>query len=53
MKLSELKLKNFGVFRGENIVEFFADDDDKTIVLIGGRNGAGKTTILEAILLAL
>lgn len=53
MKLTELKLKNFGVFRGENVIDLFTDGEDKTIVLLGGRNGAGKTTILEAILLAL
>lgn len=50
MKIKELKLYNFGVFAGENIFEFVSD---KPIVLVGGMNGRGKTTFLEAILLSL
>lgn len=41
---------NFGVYADTNTFIF---DSSKPIVLIGGMNGRGKTTFLEAILLAL
>lgn len=50
MKLLSLKLYNFGVYRGENRFDF---SGDKPVVLIGGMNGRGKTTFLEAVLAAL
>lgn len=50
MIIKELKLYNFGVYAGENIFEFVSN---KPIVLVGGMNGRGKTTFLEAILLSL
>lgn len=50
MKIKELKLYNFGVYAGDNIFEFVSN---KPIVLVGGMNGRGKTTFLEAILLSL
>ncbi len=50
MVIKSLKLHNFGVYAGDNEFVF---EGDKPIVLIGGMNGRGKTTFLEAILLAL
>lgn len=50
MVIKELKLHNFGVYAGDNIFEFTSN---KPIVLVGGMNGRGKTTFLEAILLSL
>ena len=50
MIIKELKLYNFGVYAGENIFEFVSN---KPIALVGGMNGRGKTTFLEAILLSL
>jgi DNA sulfur modification protein DndD len=50
MIIKKLKLHNFGVYAGTNVFDFKAD---KPIVLIGGLNGRGKTTFLEAVLLAL
>ena len=50
MIIKSLKLHNFGVYAGNNEFVF---EGKKPIVLIGGMNGRGKTTFLEAILLAL
>lgn len=50
MIFTRLILHNFGVFAGTNQIDFH---HDKPIVLIGGMNGRGKTTLLEAIVLAL
>lgn len=50
MIISRLTLFNFGVYAGENVFEFHGE---KPIVLIGGMNGRGKTTFLDAVLLAL
>ena len=50
MIIKKLILHNFGVYASDNVYEF---NKDKPVVLIGGMNGRGKTTFLEAILLAL
>lgn len=48
--INRLTLTNFGIYQGENTFNMSAD---KPVVLIGGLNGCGKTTFLEAVLLAL
>lgn len=53
MILERLTLHNFGVYGGRQIVDLAPPDHDRPIVLVGGQNGEGKTTILEAVLLAL
>lgn len=50
MIIKKLELYNFGVYAGLNTFSF---EGKKPIVLIGGMNGRGKTTFLEAVLLAL
>lgn len=50
MVIKRLQLHNFGVYEGDNEFVF---SNKKPIVLIGGMNGRGKTTFLEAVLLAL
>ena len=50
MIIKKLTLCNFGVYAGSNTFEF---SGKKPIVLIGGLNGRGKTTFLEAVLLSL
>ncbi|MGI6110614.1 MAG: AAA family ATPase, partial [Eubacteriaceae bacterium] len=50
MIIKKLTIRNFGVYAGTNTFEF---TNSRPVVLIGGMNGRGKTTFLEAILLAL
>jgi DNA sulfur modification protein DndD len=47
MIIKSLKLHNFGVYANDNVFEF---KSNKPVVLIGGLNGRGKTTFLEAVL---
>lgn len=53
MILDELVLHNVGTFAGRQTLTLTPPSSKKPIVLIGGLNGAGKTTVLEAIHLAL
>ena len=50
MIIKKLSMYNFGVYAGENTIVL---NSEKPVVLIGGLNGRGKTTFLEAVLLAL
>ena len=52
MILEHLSICNYGVYAGNNNFEL-ATTSEKPIILIGGINGAGKTTILESIMIAL
>mgnify|MGYP003301427974 CR=1 FL=1 len=50
MRLKQLILHNFGIYAGTAKIDFV---NTKPVILVGGMNGHGKTTILEAILLSL
>ncbi|MEG0512597.1 MAG: DNA sulfur modification protein DndD [Clostridia bacterium] len=50
MMIKRLQLYNFGIYAGDNSFDFTLE---KPVVLIGGMNGRGKTTFLEAIVLSL
>lgn len=52
MIIKKLILHNFGIYAGDNVFSF-KKTRKKTVTLIGGMNGRGKTTFLEAVLLAL
>lgn len=52
MTLDELVLHNFSLYRGRQEIDL-TPSVGKPIVLVGGLNGTGKTTILDAIQLAL
>ena len=55
MKIDKLSLVNYKAFQGEYVISDLTNDlnNDQNIILFGGLNGAGKTSIFEAILLCL
>jgi DNA sulfur modification protein DndD len=52
MILTRLTINDFGVFHGEHTIDL-SPRDHRPIILFGGKNGAGKSTILEALRLCL
>ena len=52
MRISKLELQNIGPFVGHHELDL-STSKERNIVLIGGKNGAGKTTILGSIKLGL
>lgn len=54
MLLSKIALHNFSAFEGTQIVEFTSTNNpQQNITLIGAMNGAGKTSLLDAVKLCL
>ena len=53
MHFSEIELYNFGIYKGQHNIELIDQRKKKNITLVGGMNGRGKTTILDAIFLCL
>lgn len=53
MKINRIILYNFNSFEGLNELDFTSQDPQKNIILIGGKNGAGKTSLFTAIKIAL
>lgn len=53
MKINRIVLYNFNSYEGMNEFDFTSNDSDKNIILIGGKNGAGKTSLFTAIKIAL
>lgn len=53
MKINKILLYNFNSFEGENEFDFTNRSEKKNIILIGGKNGAGKTSLFTAIKIAL
>jgi DNA sulfur modification protein DndD len=52
----ELVLQNFGPYAGKQIINLnpqIDEDNTRPIILLGGMNGGGKTTLIDAIRLAL
>jgi DNA sulfur modification protein DndD len=51
MIFKKIKLHNFGIYRGDHELQL-DKITNKNITLVGGMNGRGKTTILDAIFIA-
>lgn len=52
MKIKRVKLCNFSSYAGEHEIDL-STSGDRNVILIGGNNGAGKTSLFTAIKLAL
>ncbi|MCW6037094.1 DNA sulfur modification protein DndD [Spirulina subsalsa FACHB-351] len=54
MLFKELVLQNFGPYVGRQVIDLspIYDEELKPIILLGGMNGGGKTTLMDAIRLA-
>jgi DNA sulfur modification protein DndD len=50
--LDSVTLENYGIYGGRQKIELTPLDDTRPIILFGGLNGGGKTTLLDAIQLA-
>lgn len=53
MIFETLHVRNLGVFLGEHTIKLAPTSRSRPVVLIGALNGAGKTTIIESMQLAL
>lgn len=53
MILDEISFHDFGLYEGKQCIALTPPAPDKPIVLIGGLNGGGKTTFLDALQLVL
>ncbi|WP_320973275.1 DNA sulfur modification protein DndD [Enterocloster bolteae] len=52
MHFTKIVLHNFGLYKGTHVLNLSPQQGMKNITLIGGMNGRGKTTILDAIFIA-
>ena len=53
MRINSIRLYNFSSYEGDNFFDFTSKNAKKNVVLIGGKNGAGKTSLFTAIKIAL
>ena len=53
MVIEKLTLRNLGLYAGEISIDLTPKGPDQPVVLVGGLNGRGKTTMRNAILLCL
>ena len=53
MIFEEIVLENFATFKGENTISLLPSSQLKPVILIGGENGCGKTSLMDAFQLVL
>lgn len=53
MYFSKIILNNFGIYKGTHCITLHNQNGRRNITLVGGMNGRGKTTILDAVFLCL
>jgi DNA sulfur modification protein DndD len=53
MKFNKVMLNNIGAYRGAHEIDLSVVSSQENVILFGGENGAGKTTFLNSIRLAL
>lgn len=53
MYFSKIVLYNFGIYKGRHCITLHNQNGYRNITLVGGMNGRGKTTILDAVFLCL
>lgn len=53
MLFTKLVVENFGLFRGKHTFDLRPTDAKKPIILFGGKNGTGKTSLFGAVRLCL
>jgi DNA sulfur modification protein DndD len=56
MQFKSLEIENFGPFRGKHSFDLRIENSQKThrpIIIIGGKNGTGKTSLLDALKICL
>jgi len=53
MIIERIVLHNVGVYRGKHVIDLAPPTRQKPVILFGGLNGGGKTTLLDALQLGL
>lgn len=53
MRINSLIVNNLSSFEGESSFDFSVNEESKNIILIGGKNGAGKSSLFLSMKLAL
>ena len=52
MYFNQIELHNFGIYKGTHRIDLKDTFESRNVTLIGGMNGRGKTTILDAVFLS-